>query len=128
MKEEYDKIVNQIYELEKRKAELEKLLFESSDSFIEKFRVWYNSDDEACHPYAISFPKLEALFDKVYDTPRRGKTYELYDFVGDEDEFWAFIDGEEDDGYFCLADYLAKYQPALEEAMENNMKRFKYDW
>jgi hypothetical protein len=127
MKEEYDKIVNQIRELQKRKLELEQLMFDSSESFVEKFKIWYNNEDEGLHEWMINFPKLRALFDEI-DSPRRGKTYELYDLVGGEDDFWAFMEGDEDDEFFCLGDYLAKYQPALEEAMENNMKCFKADW
>jgi hypothetical protein len=127
MKEEYDKIVAQIHELQERKSELEKLMIESSDSFIEKFKLWYNSDDEGLHEWLIDYPILRALFDEL-DYPRRGKTYELYDLVGGEDDFWAFMEGEEDSEFFCLADYLALYQPALEEAMANNMKCFKCDW
>jgi len=127
MKEEYDNIVNQIEELQKRKAELEKLMLESSDSFVEKFRIWYNSDDDGHHDWMISFPKLRALFDEI-DEPRRGKTYYLPDLVGGEDDFWAFMDGQEDNEYFCLNDYLGKYKDALQEAMDNNMKSFNADW
>ena len=127
MREEYDKIVAQICELQTRKAELEKLMIESADSFTEKFKLWYNSEDEGFHEWMINFPRLRALFDKI-DYPRRGQTYELYDLVGGEDYFLAFMEGDEDDEYFCLADFLAMYQPALEEAMKNNMKRFKADW
>lgn len=127
MKEEYDNIVAQIKQLQERKCELEKLMTESSDSFIEKFKIWYNNDDEGHHDWIISYPILRGLFNEI-DYPRRGKTYYLPDLVGGEDDFWAFMDGQEDDEYFCLNDYLAKYQNALQEAMDNNMKSFNADW
>ena len=80
MKEKYDNIVIQIQELQKRKAELEKLMLETSDSFVEKFRIWYNSDDDGHHDWMIRFPKLRALFNEI-DEPRRGKTYYLPSIV-----------------------------------------------
>lgn len=126
MKEEYDNIVLQIRELQKRKSELEKLMIESSDSFVEKFKLWYNSEDEGHYEWLIDYPLLRALFNQI-DTPRRGQTYYLPDLIGEE-EFWAFMDGEEDDEYFNLNDFLKEYQPALEEAMKHNIKSFKCDW
>lgn len=126
MKEEYDNIVAQIKELQERKSELEKLMFQASDSFIEKFKIWYNNDDEGHHEWMVDFPILRELFNEI-DEPRRGKTYYLPDLVGVED-FWVFMGGQEDDEYFSLNDYLAKYQNALQEAMDNNMKSFNADW
>jgi hypothetical protein len=125
MKEEYDKIVFQIEELQKRKSELEKLMIESSDSFVEKFKIWFNSEDDGHHDWLITYPLLRDLFDRI--DARRGQTYHLPDLIG-EDEFWAFMDGDEDDEYFNLKSFLKRYQPALEEAMKHNMKSFKCDW
>lgn len=125
MREEYDKVIAQIDALQKRKAELEKLMFETSESFVEKFRIWYNNDDGGFYPYIINFPKLRALFDRI-DEPRRGQTYALEDLVGYDYDFWRFIDKEMTDEE--ENDYLILYQEALQEAMDNNMKAFKADW
>jgi hypothetical protein len=127
MKEEYNEILSKISELQVRKAELEKLMLESTDLFHEKVKLWYEGDDEGHHDYYIDFPLLLAEFEKL-DERRRGKTYYLPDLVGGEDEFWLFCEGEEDSKWFNRAEYLKAYKPAIEEAMKNNMKSFVADW
>ena len=139
MKEEYDKIVAEIGRLQTRKSELEKLMLESTDSFIDKFRLWYNSEDECHHSWMIDedvFPLLRAEFDKRVDTPRRGKTYEVDSLIGHDDALFNDIVNPSNKIYKykkgeyekLLEEFLSEYQPLMEEAMKGEMKSFEADW
>lgn len=135
IKEDYNKILSQIESLNIEKQRLEKLMFERTDDFISKFRIWYNNDDD-CHsdwiPNEHDCPLLRKLIDK-YDY-RRGETVDLERLLGDED-FYDLVDPYQDDDYRSEEEYnenlsllLIKYQPLLEEIMNKEIKSYKNDW
>ena len=133
LKKEYDDIVITIKELQNRKLELEKLIIDLSGSFTEKFRYWYLSDEECHHDGIVQSPILSALFDKN-DEKRRGQTYDLYDLINDDLDYVIYPDltrkyfDSEEEFNERLTKFLEEYQPALQEAMDTNMKSFKADW
>jgi hypothetical protein len=127
MREEYDEVLGKIAELKVRKAELEKLMSDASDEFHVKVNFWWSNDDEGHHEWLIKYPLLRGLFDKRGHYNRHETMY-LYDLVGGEDEFTTFLENGVNSEWFNMADYIKEYGPAIQEAIDNNMKSFVVDW
>lgn len=133
LKKEYEKVIAEINILEARKLKLEQEMIIQSSDFMEKFRIWYKNDDDGYHRWIVNSPILRKLLDNI--DPRRGETIDLDRLIGyDEFEFLLspedYIDDFETPEDFKI-EYdktLEQYQPALQEAMDTNMKSFKCDW
>ena len=127
-------IDNTIFALNKEKNELSQILIDSADTFEEKFRVWWDSDNKEELSDLIdkeTSPHTRAYFDRR--EMNRYQTYDVCDHFVDELSF--LLDPEE------YAEYIAKYpQYALtkeakekllniaKEIYENNLGSFTCDW
>lgn len=133
LEKEYASVIKQIEELQNRKLEIEEKLILQTDDFMTKFRLWYLNDDEGYHQWIVDSPILRKLLNNI--DPRRGETIELGRLIGYE-EFDLLVYPEDSIKYYetpedFKAEYdrvFLKYQPALQEAMDTNMKEFKCDW
>ncbi len=133
LQKQYDEVIAEIAKLQKRKRKLEKQMINSAVTFMDKFRIWYFNDNDGHHDYIIDSPHLRALLDgRDYN---RYQTIELERLIGDDDfqmlinpeEFKECFDSEEE----FQKEYdelLTRLQPALQEAMDTNMKSFELDW
>lgn len=130
--EELNQVNSQIERLKLRKKELENLIASKSD-FWTKFRIWYNNDDPCLSNWLPDRKSLlRQAFDEQIDEPRRGKTYDICDIIG-EDEFEIIInpDFEYDDKWYTkekCEEFKNKWKPVLAECMEKKIKAFKADW
>ncbi len=133
LKKEYAEITAQIQTLKQRKGEIERLMIGAADTFMEKFRLWYNNDDEGHHDSIIDSPILRKMLDK--------KDYHRYETVHlesliDYEDFEMLLYPEDISEYAASEEAfkemydeaLERLQPALQEAMDTNMKSFTLDW
>ena len=133
--EELVQVNSQIEKLKLRKAELEKVISSKSDDFFVKFRLWYNNDNPCLSDWLPDRGSLlRKAFDDQIDEPRRGKTYDICDIIG-EDEFEAIINpdfySEYGNKWFTeekVEEVKNKWKPLLQYCMENKIKAFKADW
>lgn len=89
--EELNQVNLKIKRLKDRKRELEDSIASKAD-FLTKFRIWWDNDDECLSDWMpTNNPILRRAFDDQIDEPRRGKTYDICDIIGD-DEFEVIID------------------------------------
>ena len=107
-------------------AALEKTRIEQTDSFEEKFRVWWESESKAEYSSIIDeddFPKTRAYFDNmdIY----RYETVDICDFLGEDLDF--LLNPEE-----CVdnikEDKKEEMLGIAKEIMENNLGSFEWDW
>ena len=121
----------QISKLEKERFEIQNQLMELSDNFIEKFKIWYNSNQGGEYPYIPprdEYPLLRKLINnRDFD---RYREYTIDDVIGEENLF-VFLEYEEaisEYGDSDVDDIIIKYKPVIEEMMKGNIKSFTYDW
>lgn len=129
---ERNEIVKSIEKLMERKREIDSKMLKMSTDFISKFKIWYNNDDECHQDFIVQTPLLRALLDDMAEV-RRGKIYTIEDLIG-EDDMYVLLNPEgcgfrtKEDAQKAIKEVLDRYQPALQEAMDNNMKSFECDW
>lgn len=130
-KERLKQIEKEIKSLEKEKKTIEESLISSATTFNEKFRLWYNNGKKGHKSWILGeeeYPLLRKFIENG-DFPRY-KTIDLEYLVGDE-VLALFLDDKYISAFKTEEDYqneVSKYQPAMEEAMRNNMKSFEMDW
>jgi len=131
MIEEIENIKQQISELEKKKAFLEKQLNKANDDFLIKFLKWYNNDEKCFYPFTITkekFPLLTIMVNNI--NGNRYQTYSLEDLIGAKN-LYCFTNHKEALKEFKeseINEIIEVYTPLLKEAMGNNMKSFTLDW
>ena len=133
LKQELKEIEKQIKTLEKRKSQIEKELIKGADNFLDKFRIWWESDEgeeEGSILNSKKFPKLRALIDE--GNFNRYATVSLEDLVG-YDNFFLFTEDKSINVPECVSEeeyqeIIKAYTPALEEAMKKNVKSYVHDW
>lgn len=131
MHEEIENIKQQILELEKKKAYLEKQLNKANDDFMIKFLKWYNNDEKCYYPFIITkekFPLLSIIVNNI--SGNRYQIYTLEDLIGTKN-LYCFTNHSEAIKEFReseINEIIEEYTPLLEEAMRNNMKSLTLDW
>jgi hypothetical protein len=131
MNEEIENIKQQISELEKKKAYLEKQLDKANDDFLIKFLKWYHNDEKGFYPFIITkekFPLLSIVVNNISGS--RYQTYTLADLIGAKN-LYCFTNHSEAIKEFKeseINEIIEEYTPLFEEAMSNKMKSFTLDW
>ena len=131
MHEEIENIKQQILELEKKKAYLEKQLGKANDDFLVKFLKWYNNDEKCFYPFPITkekFPLISIIVNNL--NGNSFQTYTLEDLIGAKN-LYCFTNHNKAIKEFKeseINEIIEGYTPLLEEAMENNMKSFNLQW
>jgi len=123
----------QIRVLEQERSKLEKLLIQASDSFDEKFRVCWESDNkEHLDSIISSGTPLREWYDKYYDLTRY-KTYDVcenlhesLEFILDPEAYKSLI--EENPGWSISEDSKAFLRSVAKQMMEENIGSFECDW
>ena len=130
-----EEINEQINKLTLQKINLEKQLLDLSDTFLEKFKVWYNNSSKCEYSY---LPNSEIINDLVRSRDyRRGETIDIERLIGEEDFYFLVNSKEEvmEDCSYNENEYnkeyrfvLDKYLEVLKEAFKLKIKTFKVDW
>lgn len=129
--EELEWVKAKIDDLQSRQRQIEKELLDSDLSFLQKFKIWYEGESEGYQDWIIDTPLLYKYFkdEQRYDRYNRGETVDLESLFGDEIMFVFTDEGAREE--YSEEDFneiLEKYTPIMQEAMENDIKSFKFDW
>lgn len=126
-------ISGEIFKLESKKRDLEKLLIEHSESFREKFQAWANSDldtrIDSFIPDKKKFPLLRSKTDD--DWVSRHETFHILERF--EDEMYWMLDATDEEIQEGLSTEGTKKDIEFAEALakeiyEGKLKSFIFDW
>lgn len=116
------KLKEQRDELNKQIANLEKQELQTSTSFVDRLKIWYESESGEDLPYIPDKEKYPALHEYIDDIDAdRYRTYDLREYF--EDEILTIIEKGEDTE--LVKPLIVE---VLKEAMENNVSSFTMDW
>ena len=128
-KKRIEEISNEIWSLRRERSKLEKELIDESNSFEEKFRIWWESDDKIDEDWMIR--DNHPLTRNWYENHRDLERHRTYDICDDFEEKLNFI---LDSGH----DFDSEWSPSKEdqielraiaqELMDKNLGSFVCDW
>ena len=127
------KVNSEIESLIKERNKLEENLLSTADSFEEKFRIWWFSDNKIDNDWLIGRgTKLREWYDKNYDL-NRYETYDVCDnlaedmeFLTNPEEYQSWI--EKHPKYAHSEEKKAFLIEVAKDMMEQNIGTFKCDW